>query len=189
MRTAFASLRPDRSFHVASPLRVECSLFLVFLTAVTLSTFAQNPPKTVMAYFESSGSDHSLRTFANYLNQIPTDTFAINREGNVSGTPPLGALKFARSKGMQTFATVSNFGKAGLVPIIAHDILNHPAIRAKAIQNMLAVLNTYGYSGVNIDFEAVPHRGLVRRRAERITEERVDSPVQPCRRLGIRAGF
>ncbi len=115
-------------------------------------------PKTVMAYYEYSGSNHSLHAFSSYLNQIPTDTFAIDKNGNVSGTPPMAALAFAQSKGMQTFATVSNFGKSDFVPLIAHHILIHPTIRAKAIQNMLVVLQTYGYTGVNIDFEAVPHK-------------------------------
>jgi spore germination protein len=136
-------------------------LLLVFLMAMGTSAVSQNLPqdqKTVMAYFEFSGSGHSLRTYASYLNQIPTDTFAIDREGNVFGTPPMAALAFAQSRGMQTFATVSNFGKSDFVPAIADKILNHSTIRAKAIQNMLTVLRTYGYSGVNIDFEAVPHK-------------------------------
>jgi spore germination protein YaaH len=131
---------------------------ILSLIALRASAFSQNQPKVVMAYYESSGSDHSLRAFASYLNQIPTDTFAIDRDGNVSGTAPAAALGFAQSHGMQTFATVSNFGNLGFVPLIAHHILTHPVIRAKAIQNMLTVLQTYGYTGVNIDFEAVPHR-------------------------------
>jgi spore germination protein len=133
-------------------------IFLTLLIAIKSSAFCQTEPKAVMAYFEYSGSDHSLRTFAFYLNQIPTDSFAIDREGTVSGTAPVGALAFARKNGMQTYATVSNFGNLGFVPLIAHDIIVHPKIRAKAIQNMLAVVQTYGYTGVNIDFEAVPHK-------------------------------
>ena len=134
-------------------------IFLVtFLIAFAASAFSQNQPKAVMAYYEFSGSDHSLRAFSSYLNQIPTDTFGIDRDGNVAGTAPAAALAFAQSHGMQTFATVSNFGNLGFVPLIAHHILTHPKIRAKAIQNMLSVLQTYGYTGVNIDFEAVPHR-------------------------------
>lgn len=139
-----------------------CSRIVLMVVALLIgmagSAFCQGEPKAVMAYFEYSGSDHSLRTFASYLNQIPTDSFAIDREGTVSGTAPVGALVFARKNGMQTFATVSNFGNLGFVPLIAHDIITHPNIRAKAIQNMLEVVQTYGYTGVNIDFEAVPHK-------------------------------
>lgn len=139
-------------------LRWIVPVLVALLVAMGGSAFSQNQPKVVMAYWENSASDHSLRAFASYLNQIPTDTFAINAKGKISGSAPVGALAFARSKGMQTFATVSNFGKSDFVPFIAHNIVNHPAIRAQAIRNMLAVAETYGYSGINVDFEAVPHK-------------------------------
>jgi spore germination protein YaaH len=133
-------------------------LLLPLLMVMGGPAFSQAQPKAVMAYWENPASEHSLRAFASYLNQIPTDTFAINSKGKVSGTAPVAALAFARSKGMQTFATVSNFGKTDFVPYIAHNIVNHAAIRAKAIENMLAVVETNGYSGVNVDFESVPRR-------------------------------
>ena len=123
-----------------------------------IPSFAQSSSKAVMAYFENSGSSSSLHAYSSYLNQIPTDTFAIDKRGNVSGAAPISALNFARSKGMQTFATVSNFGATDFVPAIAHAIVTNPALRAKAIQNMLNVVETYDYTGLNIDFEAVPHK-------------------------------
>jgi len=137
---------------------VRLLLILGIVSGGLAVSFSQDQRKTVMAYWENPASDHSLRAFASYLNQIPTDTFAINSKGKVSGTAPVGALAFARSKGMQTFATVSNFGKTDFVPFIAHNIVNHPAVRANAIRNMLAVVKTYGYSGINVDFESVPHK-------------------------------
>jgi spore germination protein YaaH len=133
--------------------------FLVVVAVLTLDLFstAQSPKKAVMAYFEGSGSANSLHEFASYLDQIPTDTFAIDKRGKVSGAAPVSALNFARAQGMRTFATVSNFGATDFVPGIAHAILNSSEIRAQAIQNMLNVVETYDYSGINIDFEAVPH--------------------------------
>jgi spore germination protein len=133
-------------------------LALAAMFAASSPSFAQSSRKAVTAYFESSGSSNSLHSFASYLNQIPTDTFAIDKRGNVSGTAPVSALNFARSKGMQTFATVSNFGATDFVPAIAHAIVTNPAIRVKAVQNMLNVVETYDYTGLNIDFEAVPHK-------------------------------
>ena len=131
------------------------SLLALLIAAPALSV-AQS--KTVMAYYENSASQPSLHAYASYLNQIPTDTFAINAHGKISGTAPAKALAFAHAHGMQTFATVSNFGKAGFVGGIAESIVNNPAHSARAIQEMLRVVSTYGYSGVNVDFEAVPHR-------------------------------
>jgi spore germination protein len=130
-------------------------LFAV-LIAAPVACLAQS--KTVMAYYENSASQPSLHAYASYLNQIPTDTFAINASGKISGTAPAKALAFAHAHGMQTFATVSNFGKSGFVAGIAESIVNNPSHSARAIQEMLRVIATYGYSGVNVDFEAVPHR-------------------------------
>ena len=124
----------------------------------TVSASAQPPPRAVMAY--SDAPDPPTPCTLSSSSTSPTDTWAIDAriEGTSAGTAPASALASAQSHGMQTFATVSNFGNLGFVPIIAQHILEHPAIRAKAIQNMLAVLTTYGYTGINIDFEAVPHR-------------------------------
>jgi len=139
-------------------LRLILGLVPVLQIALLNPALCQSSPKAVMAYYENSASKPSLHAFASYLNQIPTDTFAINAAGKISGTVPVKALAFARSHGMQTFATVSNFGKTGFVPGIAEAIVNNPAHRARAIQEMLRVVGTYGYSGVNVDFEAVPNR-------------------------------
>ena len=122
----------------------------------SLPAFAGNPPKAVMAYYESSGSDGSLHDFFSDVQQLPTDVFAIDKKGRVSGTVPTAALAFARSKGIQTFATVSNFGATDFVPAIAHAIVTNKQVRAVAIQNMLTVVQANGYTGLNIDFEAVP---------------------------------
>lgn len=130
-------------------------LFAILIAAPAIGC-AQS--KTVMAYYENSASQPSLHAYASYLNQIPTDTFAINAHGKISGVPPAKALAFSHAHGMQTFATVSNFGKSGFVAGIAESIVNNPAHSARAVQEMLRVVTTYGYSGVNVDFEAVPHR-------------------------------
>jgi spore germination protein len=140
-------------------LKLQRLLLFTVLIAGPAVCFSQS--KAVMAYYENSASQPSLHAYASYLNQIPTDTFAINAAGKISGAAPVKALAFAHSHGMQTFATVSNFGKSGFVPGIAEAIVNNPSHSARAIQEMLRVVGTYGYSGVNVDFEAVPHRDRV----------------------------
>lgn len=109
-----------------------------------------------MAYLESGESAYqSLTAFYSYLNQMPTDTFAVDVHGTVSGTPPVKALQFAKSKGMKTFATVSNFDAVGFDPNITHAILNDPKARAQAISQMLKLVQQSGYTGINIDFESI----------------------------------
>ncbi len=114
--------------------------------------------KQVMAYYEASGSYASLHSFYRYMNQLPTDTFGVDIRGNVSGSAPATALSFARSKGMLTFATISNFGTTDFDPKIAHAVVTNPTRKARFISNALKVVQASNYSGVNIDFEAVPHK-------------------------------
>jgi spore germination protein len=111
-----------------------------------------------MAYLEgASPSYDSLTAFYGYMNQMPTDTFAVDVHGTVSGTAPAPAIQFAKSKGMMTFATVSNFDAVGFDPKITHAILNHPKIRARTISQLLKLVEHWGYTGINIDFESIDH--------------------------------
>jgi spore germination protein YaaH len=136
-------------------------LSIAFLFAVlTLATTSANAadPKAVMAYFESSGSGSALHAFYQSINQMPTDTFGVDIHGKVSGTAPADALAFAQSKGMLTFATISNFAATDFDPKIAHSVITVPARKARFIAGALQIIQASHYSGVNIDFEAVPHK-------------------------------
>jgi spore germination protein len=131
-----------------------CALILAPSTAHAQSA-APASGKQVMAYLESSGSLASLTAFSEYINQLPTDTFAVDAHGNVTGNVPVQALEFARSKGMATFATVSNFDAEGFDPKITHAILNHPEVESRTIAGLLKVVEASSYTGVNIDFESI----------------------------------
>jgi spore germination protein len=140
------------------------TLYVVLLTAIVAlpSALAQaaspGSSKQIMAYLESAGSSYdSLAAFYGYMNQMPTDTFAVDVHGTVTGTAPTQALQFAKSKGMKTFATVSNFDAIGFDPKITHAILTESKPRTRAIHQMLTLVRHWGYSGINIDFESIDH--------------------------------
>jgi spore germination protein YaaH len=129
---------------------------MVALPATLVHAASADSSKQVMAYLEGSGASYdSLEAFYSYMNQMPTDTFAVDVHGTVSGTAPAQALQLAKSKGMMTFATVSNFDAMGFDPKIAHAILSDSKIRARAIHQMLKLVQHWGYTGINIDFESV----------------------------------
>jgi spore germination protein len=130
-----------------------CALLALVASAPAASA---DSPKQIMGYLESGESSYqSLTAFYAYMNQLPTDTFAVDVHGTVSGTPPAKALEFAKSKGMKTFATISNFDAVGFDPNITHAILNDPKARAQAINQMLKLVQQSGYTGINIDFESI----------------------------------
>jgi hypothetical protein len=111
-----------------------CLAFLAALLGFSASLAPAASPdssKQVMAYYETSGSYEALTNFYSYMNQMPTDTFGIDIHGKVSRTPPSQALRFAKAKGMLTFAAVSNFDAIGFDPKITHSILNQPKTRTR----------------------------------------------------------
>jgi spore germination protein len=133
-------------------------LGVALLTLISFQTLAASPDssKQIMAYLEGGGSSYeSLTDFYSYMNQMPTDTFAVDVHGTVSGTAPARALQFAKSKGMATFATISNFDSIGFDAKIAHAILTDSKPRARAIHQMLKLVQHWGYTGINIDLESV----------------------------------
>jgi spore germination protein len=133
-------------------------VLLVAVGALVVTGTSAASSKAVMAYYESTGSDAALHSFYSYMNQLPTDTFGVDIHGNLSGNAPTAALSFARSKGMLTFATISNFGVSDFDPKIAHAVVTNPARKARFISNALKLVQASNYSGVNIDFEAVPNK-------------------------------
>jgi spore germination protein len=141
--------------------RIPAILLAMIVTFCSAALGADVPAastKVVLAYYESGGSYAALVHFAPSLNEVATDTFGVDDQGNISGTAPKAALKVAHSKGMLTFAAVSNFGVSDFSPHIAHLVLTDQKARTHAISGMLRLVKEYGYSGVNIDFEAIPRK-------------------------------
>ncbi len=95
------------------------------------------------------GSYHSLTEFHPYLNTIATATFDFERDGTITGFMPTEALDFSKQQSVITYATVQN----KFDPITASQILQDPALRQKAIANMLKLVQDNGYDGVNINLE------------------------------------
>lgn len=133
-----------------------CSVLLALVASAPAQAAPPDSSKQIMGYLEGAGSSYeSLTAFYPYLNQLPTDTFAVDAHGTVKGTTPTKALEFAKSKGMKTFATVSNFDAVGFDPNITHAVLNDSKARAQAINQMLKLVQQSGYTGINIDFESI----------------------------------
>lgn len=108
-----------------------------------------------MAYY-IDGSLPALKADAATVDQLPTDTFVITKAGGIDGNAPKQALAVARAHGMQTFATVSNYGATDFSPSLVHTFLHSPAAVKAFIANAQKLLTASGYTGINIDFEAIP---------------------------------
>jgi spore germination protein YaaH len=109
-----------------------------------------------LAYWEDQSSNPSLQAEASTIGQLATDTWDVDATGAVTGTLPTGALALAEKHGIQTFATVSNYGATDFDPTIAHSILKSPGAQAKMLAGLDRVIALGHYTGINVDFEAVP---------------------------------
>ncbi|HEX4504349.1 MAG TPA: glycosyl hydrolase family 18 protein [Alphaproteobacteria bacterium] len=130
-------------------------LRILALTLAVLSSLpASAAPEKIMAYYEDSIG--ALKADASIVDQLPTDSFNVNGKGAITGSAPQDALNVAHAHGMQTFAVISNYGATDFSPAIVHALLNDQAAVKDFIVNVLKLLSAHGYTGVNIDFEAIP---------------------------------
>ncbi|MEW6171740.1 MAG: glycosyl hydrolase family 18 protein [Bacillota bacterium] len=101
-------------------------------------------------------SFNSLNAYGNRINSIATFTFLVDGSGNVTGTTPRDGVDAAASKGITPLALIHNYRGGSFNATDAHNLLSSSANRQKLIQNMISILKTEGYKGVNIDLENVP---------------------------------
>jgi len=139
---------------------------IVAVIFFSLSTLPEHPSavtkKLVLGYYTNKpSSTNSFQTNYKFMNQIATDTYKFDTTGKVMGTAPKEIVDLANSKQVQPFAVVSNYGKTDWDTALAHKVLSNTEIRKKFISNLLSLLRTNQYKGVNIDFEALSPKDRV----------------------------
>ncbi|GFZ78716.1 hypothetical protein GCM10008018_25290 [Paenibacillus marchantiophytorum] len=116
----------------------------------------QGDTKSILGYYDKDQvSQSSLTKYSNYLNQVATDTFNVDSQGNVVGNVPTAAVAFANSKQISIYACLSNYGQDDFDPDLSHAVVSDAMVKRKTIKNILATVKNNGYSGINIDFESV----------------------------------
>ena len=112
----------------------------------------------VIAYYQDDGgvSSGALRTECASFNEIASDTYSVNTLGVVTGTTVTTDLAFAQQHGMNTFATVSNYGRTDFSPGIGNAVIRSATSTKRFISGMLKILAAGKYTGINIDFESIP---------------------------------
>lgn len=103
----------------------------------------------------SSNSDKSLTSFNEYFNTIATDTFSFDENGDLIGEAPKEQLSYAKKKKINTYAVISNFGEQDFDADLAHQVMTNKSVKNRFIKQVAKVAKDNGYTGVNIDLEAV----------------------------------
>lgn len=106
-------------------------------------------------YYDDQASYPQLTSYSSSLTQVSTDAFTVTSQGAVNGTVPTQAVTLCNSQGIEVYASCSNFGATDWDATIAHAILSDASVQATLINNLYALVQTNGYTGVNIDFEGM----------------------------------
>lgn len=98
------------------------------------------------------GSYNSIVANTNAINEIATATFSVDGLGNLTGIAPTDQITYANDNQITTKLMVSNNFDSN----IAKQLLQSPENRTRLTQNILQLLDTYNYKGVDIDIENIP---------------------------------
>lgn len=107
---------------------------------------------TVKNYSTDVSSYNSIIANSGTINEIATATYSVDGLGNLVGTAPLDQINYANNNGIRTKLMVSNNFDAN----IAKQLLENAANRQTLKTNILNLLKTYNYKGVDIDIENIP---------------------------------
>ncbi|WP_366248069.1 glycosyl hydrolase family 18 protein [Terribacillus aidingensis] len=121
-----------------------------------LRSNAQPNEKMVLGYTTSDESSfHSLKEYHEYLTAIAMDTYSFDTDGKLSGEAPENQLEYAKQHDIDTYAVISNFGKADFDPDLAHAVMSDKDAKSSFIDQLVQLAAEDDFTGVNIDFEAV----------------------------------
>jgi spore germination protein YaaH len=121
--------------------------------AVAVTTAMPAPTAGRAHVFLLATTDESFRDLQRHYRQIgtvyPTYFDCPSGSASVRGAEDPLVTRWARLRGIQVLPRYDCQR-----PAVLHEILNNPAARAGVIQSLMALVNTYGYDGLNVDFEA-----------------------------------
>lgn len=101
---------------------------------------------------EANGLLESVTKNASNMNVIsPTWYRIIDEEGAITSLADAAYVEQAHQMGLQVWALVDNFDKQ----VDCLELLSSTKARATLIQNLIAEVETYGFDGLNMDFEAL----------------------------------
>lgn len=106
-------------------------------------------------YVNSPEALEDLRRHAGEITEIIPFWFGITQSGGLVDQSDPEALAVARTYNLPVLAIVHNYASPQYGPLV-HQVLTNSSVRQALVENILAMLERYGFAGVNIDFEFVP---------------------------------
>ncbi|HHW17880.1 MAG TPA: glycoside hydrolase [Firmicutes bacterium] len=98
-----------------------------------------------------------LQLHARQIDHLLPFWFGITEEGGLNSDVDQEAERVAEEAGIPILAIIHNYSSREYGPLV-HRVLTNEAIRRNLIRNIVRLVRTRRYLGVNIDFEFVPPR-------------------------------
>jgi spore germination protein YaaH len=140
------------------PFRAALGLVLVALALFpgTACRGTVSPGYACLGYYTGDArSFEAVQDFAEYLTIVSVDVYAVQFDGTIAGGDDFGVAAFCKARGIEVYACVSNYNTEPDIDDFDAE-LAHAAIvtrREAAIAGLVALAQTGGYDGVNVDFE------------------------------------
>lgn len=106
-------------------------------------------------YQPSDAAVQTLNEIGNLLTYFSPFAYLIAEDGTLSPVKDEAMVKASLSNHVVPMMSVTNFTSSQAGSNVAHTILASPEIREKILTNILQVMDSKGYKGLNIDFENV----------------------------------
>jgi len=134
--------------------------------------------KVILGYYPENypGDKLALTSLKNYyqsLTDVAAFAYTLDGSGQISGRHYEEGMNFAKQKGIRTYALVHNCINGKFDQKSVKQLLNSSTARQKAINNILNILQTYGYTGVHLDLENVApeDRGVLTQFVKEVKEK------------------
>ncbi|TWI58133.1 glycosyl hydrolase family 18 protein [Halalkalibacter nanhaiisediminis] len=96
-----------------------------------------------------------INDFAPYATYFSFFDYHFDYNGDLNELNDLRAIEAAWNRRVIPLATITNLTEEGFSPDLVRQMLNNPAIRQRLIENIVTLVSTKGYGGINIDIEEV----------------------------------
>ena len=110
-----------------------------------------------MGYFQFTnlaGLARSLETIGSFITYGGLFQFPVSAGGEIAAPGNTRqAAAILREFNVRPLLVLTNWGPTGFELDLARAIIGNPAVKTRVIENMLRLLEDYGFAGVNVDFE------------------------------------
>jgi len=96
-----------------------------------------------------------LRDVGEFLTYMSTFSYRITADGNLTQLSDTAILEVAKSENVAPLLTITNFGNRTFDSDLAHTLLTSSTLQDTFLTNLLNIMKSKGYRGINIDFEYV----------------------------------